>query len=483
MSLLSPSFAIFTLATLLAFQLAPAWRQHVLLTASCLFYLSWNPAHALLLLALVVLTHRTALAVGRRASERGKLAVTSLGVAALLVVLAAFKCSEALVAGLRAGTDTPGLDTALQLIAPLGLSYYLFKLIGYLLDVYWDRLTPERSFASLALHASFFPQIVSGPIQRAGDFFGQLARLASPDAADVAAGLRRILFGVFKKVAIADRLAVVVAAAHADPSRLSSLELLIGAYAYALQLYADFSGLTDVALGLGRLFGIRGPENFDLPFLSRNLQEYWRRWHMSLTSWLTDYLFTPLRMSVRRLGDFGLALAIFVNMVAVGVWHGAAWTYAAFGALHGLLLVASALTLKRRDAFFRRHPWLAGARAVFGPLATFQVVVLALIVFRASSASEAFAYLGHLVPGLHAPLAAAWHVRWDVLGQSRVALASIAALAAAMEFVHWASRRPRWSERFLMAPRPVRWAAYYAATAAILFYGHFGAQQFIYAQF
>src|SRR5512140_2552929 len=293
MSLLSPAFALFTVAALLAFQLAPPRaRPGVLLAASLAFYATWEPLHVALLLALVVLVHRAALAIARRPGERGKLALAAAGTAALVALLAVFKLGAAWVTAARATHETAALDGALRLLAPLGLSYYLFKLVGYLLDVYWEKIPPQPSLAALALHAAFFPQLVSGPIERAGDFFGQLERLAPPDAAEVAWGLRRILFGLVKKVVIADRLAVVVAAAHADPAHRTSLELLVGAYAYALQLYADFSGLTDVALGLGRLFGFRGPENFDLPFWARSLPEYWRRWHMSLTSWLTDYLFT-----------------------------------------------------------------------------------------------------------------------------------------------------------------------------------------------
>src|SRR5262249_4611626 len=154
----------------------------------------------------------------------------------------------------------------------------VFKLIGYLLDVYWENVPAQKRVVALALYASFFPQIVSGPIQRPGAFFEQLESVDRPDPAMMATGLRRILFGLFKKLAIADRLAELVDSVHTNPAACSSAELLLGAYLFALQLYADFSGVTDIAIGLGQLFGFQGPENFDMPFYSRNLQEYWRRW-------------------------------------------------------------------------------------------------------------------------------------------------------------------------------------------------------------
>ncbi len=495
MSFLSPGFVLLVAVSAAAFRLSPAHgRRHVLLGASCLVYAVWDPLHLVLLLGLTLAVHRVALhtlplstasAVERRPGgeapqKRPALAVTAVVIVALLCTLFAFKAAAGHLEAWRAAPAGPELIPLLA--APLGLSYYLFRLIGYLLDVYWQRMPAQPSFGSVALYAAFFPQIASGPIQRAGDFFSQLDRLAPPPPDLVAAGLRRILFGLVKKVAVADRLADLVAALHGDPSRYSSLELLVGAYAFAIQLYADFSGLTDIALGIGQLFGIRGPENFDRPFFAPNLQEYWRRWHMSLTSWLRDYLFTPLRMGLRHFGSAGLAAAVFANMLAVGIWHGASWTYAAFGAVHGVLLAASVLTLKRRNELFRGHPRLSRLRAVAGPLVTFHLVVLALVVFRASSVPEALQYLSRLVPRLHGEVPAV-RLSFALAGITPRSLLVIFATAAALEAIEWAGARPRWRRRFLEAPRLARWTLYYAGVAVLLLWGTFAAQKFIYAQF
>jgi hypothetical protein len=483
MSFLSLNFVAFVLVTLAIFQLAPArFRSYVLLGASAVFYASHGPSYFVLLGALTAVVHQAALAVERRRAEGRDLRVVVTAVSALLSVLTGFKVAGALSAQSIAARDPADRDLALHVLLPVGLSYYVFKLIGYLLDVYWEKLPAERSLGRLALYASFFPQIVSGPIQRADDFFERLGRVERLDPALASRGLRRILVGVFKKVAVADRLAPLVTAAHAKPAAHSSLELLIAAYMFAIELYMDFSGVTDIALGLGLLFGIRGPENFDLPFFARNLQEYWRRWHMSLTSFLADYLFTPLRMALRDHGRLGMSLAIVVNMVAIGVWHGLAWTYAAFGLFHGLALVVSVLTLKQRDAFFRRHPALSRMRAWTAPLVTFHLVVLGLVLFRAPSLGSAAQYLSHLTGLTPSGIAAA---RFDakLLDTTSKAVAACVALFAATEAATWAVRRDALQHRLLSLGRVPRWIFYYALIALTFTLSRLGEEHFIYAQF
>ncbi|MGZ5781273.1 MAG: MBOAT family O-acyltransferase, partial [Burkholderiaceae bacterium] len=357
MSFLSVNFAIFLAFGLLVFHLTGArWRPHVLLALSYAFYFSWGLVHTLLLAVVTTGVYATAMWIEGCRSERRKRALVAVAAMSLVVLLFAFKAGQLLSAKFTNGASLEGLGATMLLVMPLGLSYYVFRMIGYLLDVYWEQLPAQHNFVSFALYGSFFPQIVSGPIQRAEDFFDQLPKLNKPTTSDFVVGLRRILLGLVKKVIIADQLAVVAAAAHANPSGFSSLELLFAAYCFAFQLYADFSGITDIAIGIGLLFGVKGPENFNLPFFSENIQIFWRRWHMSLTSWLTDYLFMPLRMSLRQLGTAGLCLAIFFNMVAVGLWHGLGLNTLAFGIINGLYMIVSVLTLKHRNEFFQTRP-------------------------------------------------------------------------------------------------------------------------------
>jgi D-alanyl-lipoteichoic acid acyltransferase DltB (MBOAT superfamily) len=475
MSFLTPGFALFVAVSLAAFQACPVRaRRHLLLAASLAIYATWSLPYLLLLVVATLGVQACAVRIARASDEAVKLRWRALAVVGVLALLVTFKCGGAFLPD----PARPGL-WAIMWVVPLGLSYYSFKLIGYVVDVSWERIEPVRDASTLVLYASFFPQIVSGPIQRAGDFLAQAEDLGRSDPADVVVGLRRILFGLAKKLVIADRLAPLVSAVHAAPGRFSSLELALAAYAFAFQLYADFSGITDIAIGVGLLFGVRGPENFDLPFFASSLPEYWRRWNMSLTSWLADYVFTPLRMALRDRGTVGLCLAIAVNMVAVGVWHGPTLTYLAFGLLHATFMVAAVLTAKRRNAWFRARPGLARWRRVTAPLITFHLVVFAMIFFRAESLAKAVEYCRGLATGVGAGRT---RLSWAALDMApRALLAALAGLAV-IELIEWARRSPTWAGRFQGAPRSLRWTVYYAAVLLVVF-GSVGTQKFIYAQF
>jgi alginate O-acetyltransferase complex protein AlgI len=480
-SFLSIAFVVFVAITFIAFHLAPARsRPQVLLATSLAFYATHGLGYLILLVTVALSTYGAAILIERAAAETGKKRVLIGAVSALIVLLCTFKLAGALALPPEAAQAMQA-DAVWRFVLPIGLSYYLFKLISYLLEVYWENIPAQRNWVSVGVYAAFFPQIVSGPIQRPGDFFTQLAHVGHVDPEDLTIGLRRILFGLFKKIAIADRLGPVVAAIHGSPEAHSQLELLFGAYAYAVQLYADFSGLTDIALGIGLLFGIKGPENFALPFFARNLQEYWRRWHMSLTSWLADYLFTPLRMALRDHGQFGLAAALFLNMVAVGIWHGFTGPYLAFGVFHGVALATSFLTLKRRDQLFKGRPELARIRRIGAPLVTFHLVVLGLILFRAESLSQAVRYLSSMIAGSDHPGISP--LRFELAEMPLKLLVSLAVLVGLMEAVHAAIRSATWSERYVASPRALRWAVYYGLIIVILAFSRLGEGGFIYGQF
>ena len=481
MSLVSFNFAVFLGVALLVFHLAPARsRPGLLLGLSYAFYLTWSAVHALLLAAVTAGVYGTALWIERSRSEEGKRRWMAVGVMTLVILLFAFKSAAWWTGLFFSGGALSGGSAVALLITPLGLSYYVFKMVGYLLDVYWETLPAQRSLVAVALYGSFFPQIVSGPIQRARSFFDQIDRIKNPDPGDFVAGLRRILFGLVKKVVIADSLAVLVENVFADPPAFSSLELLAGACCFAIQLYVDFSGITDIAIGVGLLFGVRGPENFDLPFYAPNIQQFWRRWHMSLTTWLTDYLFTPVRMSLRRLATTGLCLAIFINMTAIGLWHELSMKFLVFGMVHGTFVAASVLTLKRRDAFFRSRPAMVAIRKVAGPLLTFLLIALSLIFFRARSFASAVEFLAGLAPGLRGIPA----LRFDL---SRLGMPAFTLTLCILGFfttdaVVWAARRRSCVETFFSLPPFWRRAAYSALGGLVLLMFH-GGVNFIYAQF
>ncbi|PWU14623.1 MAG: hypothetical protein C5B50_16945 [Verrucomicrobia bacterium] len=482
MPFLSFNFAIFLGLALLLFHLAPARiRPRLLLILSYLYYLTWSPTYTMLLLAVTAGVYATGLWIERSRTEHGKRAWMAIGVMLLLLLLFAFKAAASSLGDFLLPSRSGGSVAAL-LVVPLGLSYYVFRMVGYLLDVYWELLPAQRSFTLLALYGSFFPQIVSGPIQRAQSFFEQTGKIENPGADDFLLGARRILFGLFKKVAIADPLAILVANVHANPSAFSSLELLMGAYCFSIQLYADFSAITDIAIGIGLLFGVRGPENFDLPYFSPNILAFWRRWHASLTTWLADYLFTPLRMALRRWGNAGLCLAIFINMIAIGLWHGFTATFLAFGVLHGIYVSVSALSLKRRDLFFKNRATFARLRMFAAPLLIFHLVVFSHIFFRAETFHSALAYLSGLIPRWHPAAIPPMRCDASLLGLSAPGLVLCGVAFLVSEVVTWMARQRIWSEWFVTTPILFRRALYCALLVAVLFL-YKGSVTFIYAQF
>ena len=449
LSFTSLEFLVFLAATVAVYRLSPVrWRTGVLLAASYGFYLTWSCAAALLMAAVTVLTYLAAMAAESR--RRGSRAILLTVVFLLVGYLWSFKLAPLLPRQGIAG-----------IAVPLGISYYTFKLVGYLLDVYWGRARAERRLIPFAAFVAFFPAIVAGPVQRASDFLRQVP--ARPPAL-IWDGISRIGWGLAKKVFIADNLARSVEFAYGHTMSLHATPLLIGLYVFPLQLYADFSALTDIAIGCGRLFGIQCPENFARPFTASNIRLFWQRWHMSLTSWFTDYLFTPLRMATRRAGNAGLVGSITVNMVAIGLWHGISWGYVIFGLTHALLVSTDALTSRGRARFFKKHPGLNGMGELLGCLVTFHLVAFSLVFFRAGTVADAIWLITHVLsgPGGDNP-----GLRTMMVGGGRSALVIGLAGYLVLEMAERLRPDLRW-RRIVegCAPHWLQWVAY--TTAAML---------------
>ncbi len=477
----SASFVFFLIAAATIHWIIPARsRPAFVLVCSLAFYAVFDVPHTALLICCGLIAYALALRIAQTADERSQARLVAVAVVVLLAVLATFKY-------LGAGLAAAGVGGPLMSLAvPIGISYYTFKLISYVVDVYWGDVEARRDPWSVLRYAAFFPQILAGPIQRSGDFFAREAEAQSPDPGLLVAGLRLILFGFFKKVVIADHAAILVDYVFAAPQAYPSYTQWAAAYLFALQLYADFSGLTDIAIGAGCLFGVRAPKNFDSPFYAANIQDFWRRWHMTLTDWVRRYVFTPLHMTLRDLGRIGLVTAIAVNMLAIGIWHGARTSYVLFGVVSACYVAGSALTLRPRDKFFARHPRLARVRRYAGPLLTFHMVVASLVVFRANTFGDALTILRGFADGFVSGPAAllSASTKWGSLkGWSTPQGMLLAAGVAVMELGHRLQARDEWLERLDASPIAVRWALYYALVLAILFLAPLQTQRFIYAQF
>lgn len=388
------SFAVFFLlvyAVAWTLNRSNEWRKIALLMASWCFYGAWDGRFVLLLF--LSASGNWALARAIAASERPARGLVTLGVILNLGVLAYFKYAgffleqlDALLLSLGFARDVP----LMQVFLPVGVSFFTFQAISYLVDVQQRRIPPAE-WLDLTLLMSFFPHLVAGPIVRGSDLLPQFRQAPRLERGAVAAALLLILWGMFKKTVVASQLATaLVDPAFRDPLHRSSLDLLFGAYGYAVQIYCDFSAYSDMAIGLAMLLGYRFPRNFDQPYRAATLQDFWRRWHISLSSWLRDYLYIPLGGS--RKGRLRTYLNLFLTMLLGGLWHGANWTFLLWGALHGgWLAIERALTrgFRGRVALPR---WI-------GILITFHVVVLGWVFFRAPGLHEALSYLQRLASG------------------------------------------------------------------------------------
>jgi D-alanyl-lipoteichoic acid acyltransferase DltB (MBOAT superfamily) len=344
----------------------PFARIVILFLVSCIFYHAWCAAMKgayqyllALLLGTIVLDYYLALWIARTTQKRWRLAILVLSLVSNFGILGVFKYYDFFT------QDVLQLDVApLHLVLPAGISFHTFQSMSYTIDVYRKELEPTRSVLQFATFVLFFPQLVAGPIVRAKELLPQLATLPRFDYTRAADGLFRILVGLFKKIAIADFLAIaLVDRVFENPQYYSSLEVMVALYAYALQIYLDFSAYSDIAIGSAQLIGFDLPENFRTPYRAANLQEFWRRWHISLSSWLRDYLYKPLGGS--KGGTFLTYRNLILTMLLGGLWHGANWTFIVWGALHGFGLAVVRYFQRRVEA---------GDKQLYGAVLTCAVI-------------------------------------------------------------------------------------------------------------
>ena len=447
------NFLAFLVAATIACRVCPARFQAALIAlASYAYYCTWSPKAALLLLAVTVAAFLAARGIDAMKSDPGRRGMALAALSVLLALLAVFKLAPFLGSLLKGPP-----------LVPLGISYYTFKLISYVLDVYWQKVPAEKAFFPFAAYVAFFPQIVAGPIQRSDSFLPQIGTRAS--WGNVVWGVQRVLLGLFKKFLVADNLSILVNFVYSH-IHASGTPLVLGLYAYPLQIYADFSGLTDIAIGAAWMLGIESPENFNAPFSAPNPSDFWRRWHITLTTLLTDYVFTPMRMAVRDLGNAGLVLSLSVTMVLIGLWHGFRWTYAIFGMVHAVYLAVDALTSRLRTRYYKANPAAGLLTNWLGPVITFHLVALAFVFFRGETVQDALYILRHLGMGIGTPSA-----DFSKLMQTegRAIMFGLGAYVAT-EIADYLRRHGRQGQFVSALPPWGRWAVYYCTTVIAVVY-------------
>ncbi len=488
----STEFFIFFPVVVTLYFLTPYNRRWIiLLLASYYFYMAWKPEYSIILMVSTVIDYLCGRAMGRIPDEDKSRRKPYLYISLLsnLSILALFKyynffndSARSLAEGMGMGYAMP----AFELLLPMGISFYTFQTMSYSIDVYNGRIKAEKHLGIFALFVTFFPQLVAGPIERAGNLLGQLHKSSSFDYARVVAGLRRMAWGFFKKIVIADNLALLVNQVYNNPTDYEGFTLILATIFFAFQIYCDFSGYSDIAIGAAQVMGYNLMENFRRPYFSKTISEFWSRWHISLSSWFRDYLYIPL--GGNRVVKWRWYYNLFITFLVSGLWHGANWTFVVWGALHGFYLVFAIVTAKQRNAVanslgLTSNPVLYKWVQV---LTVFTLVCFSWIFFRANSLADALYIVKYSVVGLGNISQVFAGINLDHLlfmdQSAKVFVVSVAAIVV-METVHLIQRNGSVSQLIMRRPAAVRWSIYYIAVIAVLLFGQFGNQEFIYFQF
>ncbi|MBN1541028.1 MBOAT family protein [candidate division KSB1 bacterium] len=471
----SLQFAFFFFGIVLLYFIIPyRFRWLLLLVGSYFFYMCWNWKY----ISLIVVSTLIDYFAGRRMvalpTRKKRLKYLLLSLLANLGLLFTFKYWNFFFDSLN--TVSSALNFSFQVpyvnvLLPVGISFYTFQTLSYSIDVYRGVIKEERHLGIFALYVSFFPQLVAGPIERASRLLPQLLKKNDFDEYRTVSGLRLMLWGLFKKIVVANRLAIYVDAVYANVEFHSALSLLIATYLFAFQIYCDFSGYSDIAIGAARVMGYDLMKNFNRPYFSRTINEFWSRWHISLSTWFRDYLYIPLGGNRSR--RIRANLNLFIVFLVSGMWHGANWTFLIWGALHGLYAGTSKMTLAFRNRLVEK---LHAPKSIVNGVrifVTFQLVCLGWVYFRASSIGEANFIVKQILsfdPGtLFVP----------ALDQFIYGLLAILITLLVDSGQEWFGLM----KKFVKWPRTIKWMVYLALAVVMILIGVFDESQFIYFQF
>ena len=490
MSFLSPSYFLFFPITVLGYWALPQKaRNGWLLGCSWFFYLCAGPRYFPLLIAVCAVSYVTALALEKR-RRKGLLA----GALCLFVgLLFLFKYLNFGVDTLSRLLALAGLDwtpMVPKLLLPAGISFYLFTAMGYLMDVYRGKVPAEKNGLKCALFLSFFPSLLSGPIGRAERLLPQFSRLHKFNYVNLREGLFRFLWGAFKKLVLADRLAVVVDTVFAAPQNYGAIQVVIAACAFSVQIYCDFSAYSDMAVGSAKVMGFELMENFRTPYFSKSIAEFWRRWHISLSTWFRDYLYIPLGGS--RRGTVRKYVNVLIVFAVSGLWHGAGWNFVVWGALNGLYQAAGDLTLPVRTRLQQRLHirTQCGSYRLLQGIITFGLVDFTWLFFRAESFTTALRMLWH---GINNIGLFSFFNPDTLLGIQTMALSEknffVMLLGLAVLLLVDYKKKQNVDFKGTLARQNIwfRWLVYYGLIFVVLIFGIYGpeydASTFIYFQF
>ncbi len=441
------------------------WQNLLVVVASYVFYGWWDWRFLLLIAFTSACSYFSGIVIGngrwRKSALWGNIAIN-------LAILGLFKYYDFFAAELATLLGCSGDSVMLHLILPVGISFYTFQALSYSIDIYRGKMEPTRDVVAFFAYVSFFPQLVAGPIERATNLLPQFQQQRHFDYSMAVDGVRQMLWGFFKKVVVADNCAVYVDDIWNNIAGESSVNLAMAAALFSIQIYCDFSGYSDIAIGTAKLFSIRLMRNFNVPYFSRDIAEFWRRWHISLTTWFRDYVYIPLGGS--RVGKWKIVRNTFVIFLVSGLWHGANWTFILWGAFHALLFLPLILLGKNRkytDNVADSH-WLPSIKEFCQMLLTIILAALGWILFRSQSLGEAVDFYGGLLSG--------------GIGGANFPMRTLVFVLILM-VVEWLQRRREHGLAMAgVRSGVVRYACYLAVLALIFVFGVFN-ETFIYFQF
>ncbi|MCK9378669.1 MAG: MBOAT family protein [Candidatus Moranbacteria bacterium] len=470
----------FPTVILLYFWIPYRYRWILLLIASYYFYMSWKPEYAVLILLSTAVDYYAGIKMGDAKDKNEKKKYLFASFVFNLGLLFTFKYFNFFSDSFRLFVDQFSLQfdpIHLKLLLPVGISFYTFQSLSYTIDVYRERIKPERHFGIFALYVSFFPQLVAGPIERADNLLPQFRKKFDFDYKRITDGLKIMLWGFFLKVVIADRLGMAVEQAYGNPEQYSGLPLLLATYFFSFQIYCDFAGYSLIAIGSAQIMGYNLMDNFRRPYFSKSIAEFWKRWHISLSTWFRDYLYIPL--GGNRVAKSRWLFNLFVVFLVSGLWHGANWNFVIWGGLHGIYLVGSIVTENIRNSFVKiiglsKIPKVHSFVKIF---ITFHLVALGWIFFRTDNVADAWYIISHIFSG------AELSIERFYMGFSQAEFIVAILSIFFMESVHLMQEhikiRKFFSERSIFFRYPV----YIIILAVILLFGVFEETDFIYFQF
>ncbi len=477
----------FPIVVILYFIIPQKYKWVLLLVASYYFYMAWKPEYILLILFSTIINYYIAIFMEKCNTKNEKKKYLYISLFANLGILFLFKYFNFFSESINAILSFTNLNISVPMVSlllPMGISFYTFQTLSYTIDVYNEKTKAERHFGIFALYVTFFPQLVAGPIERSEKLLPQFYEEHNFKYDDVTYGLKRMAWGFFKKVIIADRIGIMVNTVYNNPQNYKGLPLIIATLAFGIQIYCDFSGYSDIAIGSARVMGFRLMENFKRPYFSKSISEFWRRWHISLSTWFKDYIYIPLggnRVKVSR-----AYLNLFITFLVSGLWHGASWNFIIWGALHGTYLVFGKILspIRKKVVEFTKIYKIPKVHNIIKMIIVISLVMFAWIFFRANTIYDAMYIVSNLFVNAKNIFNPSEIIRVIFnLGMRPAEVMITIAVVIVLISTSYLQTKINIITTVSQRPLIIRYGIYYALVMCLIIFAYVGSSEFIYFQF